>query len=396
MKIRSYKRIIFFDIAVIIAFLFAICLPGIRMLLHENIDRAAWKMEQRSLPPQFPTDLRSVFPFVGKYREYFNANFGLRHVFIQATGFVKLKCFGVSSSPKVLIGKRGWLFLSANGESDCYVNRHPFTQEELAHWKYVLEARRDWLAKQGIPYIFVIAPDKHTVYPEFMPSYIQQVHKRSRLDQLIAYLKANSDLDIMDLRPLLLDAKDHQIYYKYDTHWNQLGGYIAYREMAKRLNGYFPQVPIPPLSPQGITHTTTGGDLAGMIGLRDYLLEDKPRVILEDSGPAIFTWDAHRNEPNPPNGMVDRLESSCPSGEIRRAVIFRDSFTTTLTPLLSQRFNHAVYLWTSDLHTPAVTAEHPDVVIQVMVERFLTTIEKPNALTDRPFPVTPAQLSGHR
>ncbi|MEI9865253.1 MAG: hypothetical protein WDN00_12025 [Limisphaerales bacterium] len=43
--------------------------------------------------------------------------------------------------------------------------------------------RRDWLAKRGIAYLFVVAPDKHSIYPEELPGWAVKVRPQTKLDQ---------------------------------------------------------------------------------------------------------------------------------------------------------------------------------------------------------------------
>ena len=51
-----------------------------------------------------------------------------------------------------------------------------------------------------------------------------------------------------------------------------------------------------------------------------------------------------------------------------RAVIFRDSFSSRLVPFLSEHFSRAVYLWQNDFDANVVSEEHPDLVIQEILE----------------------------
>ena len=56
----------------------------------------------------------------------------------------------------------------------------------------------------------------------------------SRLDQLVAHLKAHSNLTIVDLREAHLDEKSrHQVFYRTDTHWNNRGAYVGYTQIMK-------------------------------------------------------------------------------------------------------------------------------------------------------------------
>jgi len=63
--------------------------------------------------------------------------------------------------------------------------------------------------------------------------------------------------------------------------------------------------------------------------------------------------------------------SSSADGEIPRAVIFHDSFFEALAPFLAQHFQRAVYSWRSFSDPTLIQAEHPDLVIDEISERFL-------------------------
>ena len=51
--------------------------------------------------------------------------------------------------------------------------------------------------------------------------------------------------------------------------------------------------------------------------------------------------------------------------------MFRDSYATWLIPLLSEHFRRIVFTWQYTLDRVLVEQEHPDVVIQEMLERTL-------------------------
>ena len=54
-----------------------------------------------------------------------------------------------------------------------------------------------------------------------------------------------------------------------------------------------------------------------------------------------------------------------------RAVMFRDSFATWLIPFLVDHFRRITFSWQYTFDRELVEKEHPDVVIQEMVERVL-------------------------
>src|SRR2546423_11192266 len=72
---------------------------------------------------------------------------------------------------KVVEGKNGRLFLA--NDSNEVLRQHAgelcLTQDQLRAWQELLERRLSVLGGHGSQYVFVIAPDAHSVYPEDLP-----------------------------------------------------------------------------------------------------------------------------------------------------------------------------------------------------------------------------------
>ena len=125
---------------------------------------------------------------------------------------------GVSPSPKVIFGAEGWLYY---GESDIpyFRNVKPLsTANSFGAWQKRLEEREQWLADRGIPYLIVFAPLKSTIYPENMPRAYNRIGTESRLDQLMAHLKAHSNLRVVDLRARDLRRENPSSSFLPDRH----------------------------------------------------------------------------------------------------------------------------------------------------------------------------------
>lgn len=62
------------------------------------------------------------------------------------------------------------------------------------------------------------------------------------------------------------------------------------------------------------------------------------------------------------------------AANLPRAVMFRDSFASSMIPFLSEHFRRIVYEWQgpNQFNYALVEREKPDVVIQEMVERKLS------------------------
>jgi alginate O-acetyltransferase complex protein AlgJ len=226
-----------------------------------------------------------------------------------------------------------------------------------------------WLRQRDIAYVFTIAPDKHVIYPEHMPSSIRVVQATSRTDQVYAALE-HSGVSVVDLRPALLEARDRErLYYLTDTHWNDRGAFIAYQCIIEAVRAQVPATP-PAWKRADFEEReqeSSGRDLAGMMGLKRVLRETDLQLV------PLRKRRAHVVDPPgvEPMSELGRLVTEIPDSSLPRAVIFRDSFVSRLVPLLSEHFSRAVYLWQNDFDATAVADEHPDVVIEEIVGRHL-------------------------
>jgi alginate O-acetyltransferase complex protein AlgJ len=362
------------DKALIAIFLVAISFPLVGSTFH--LDTAITLAENRRLAsrPELKLDPTALAEFPARFEAYFNDQFGFRRLLIQWQNLIKVAVLGVSPSPKVILGKNGWLYYG-DIELDYYRAIKPLTPKQLDDWRGLFESRRDWLLSRGIPYLVVIAPNKSTLYPEYMPASYNRLPRESRLDQLMAYLRSRSSLKVVDLRPSLYAAKSReQVYYRTDSHWNNRGAYAGYTTIVRALTEWFPDFRAIPRSEFGeFKVSEPGRDLALLLGMRDYYWDeyfDIKRMTPSLAQETHEVDDPPAPPPKPwrsgPNFVFEHPDKKLP-----RAVVFRDSFATWLMPLLSEHFQRVVFCWQYILDKELVEQEHPDVVIQEMVERTL-------------------------
>ena len=368
---RAWNRIL---IAIFVA---AIVLPGVGTALH--LDRETATGEKRELAP-FPAlhfDRASLSAFPDGFTKYFEDNFAFRTRLVRWQAAIRLNALHVSPSPTVVAGGNGFLFYADDGAIEDYVDEKPFTREELESWRLTLQHTQDWLRGRGISYVFVIAPDKHAIYPELFPASVRRLHDESRMDALVAYLRASSTVNVLDLRPALMAARSRErLYHRTDTHWNDRGAFVGYQQIASRLG----LQPAPRSAFETTDVRTAGRDLAGMLGLTDVLSEDDLRLTPRNGRRARIVEPAHPNE-----FYEDaRIVTEIPDASLPRAVIFRDSFASALVPFLSEHFSRAVYLWQNNFDPAVVDQEHPTVVIQEWVGRHLSNQWPYDAVADLP------------
>jgi hypothetical protein len=363
-------------LVIILIFCTSIYLPFCIGIFEKDADVSNAEKRKLSPCPSLPKSVQSLKEFPGLFEKYYADHFGLRSRLTAYYKFMKYK-LGDSPSEHVTIGKEGWLFLGSIRQGYTahydpigdYRNVNLYSQEELHKFAERMTALKSWLNKKGIEYVFVIAPSKHTVYYDKLPSYLVKIGERSATDQLVEYLRKHTEVSVVDPRQELIHAKNrHQVYYKTDTHWNHYGANIAQYAIMLELERLFPgqiQAEVMPLQ-DGMLPL---GDLARMMGIPP-VNELYPQPVFKNTcEPAKEPIHAKWREPH---------TLICNTQELN-AVIFGDSFLDRLQPYFSRKFKRSTYIW-QRLNFPALTKyielEKPDVIIEEWVERKLPCTPK--------------------
>lgn len=352
----------------IVMFLCVISLPLAGKLLPAE---GAFSLTENRRPAALPTIQLggpgwgySIVSFPRRFERYWNDSFAFRWYLIRAHSLVTL-AIGVSPSPKALVGQDGYLFYAAEQSVDYFRAVKPFSTPELARWREDLEDRCAWLAERSIRYLVVVAPNKETIYPEFMPAALRPVRTYTRLDQLLADLRQHSDVQVIDLRDALRRAKrDTRVYHKTDTHWNDAGALVASREILTRVKDWFPEVGIEPPPGSLQTRVTAGGDLARILALEDRFPEERSEWV-----PSLP--ERSRRIDDDPVDSPDISAMECSGCRGPRVVMNQDSFNTNLAPFLADHFSRIVLVDGTKLNHALIEREKPALVIQEFVERDL-------------------------
>jgi len=315
-------------------------------------------------------------------RGYLEKTFGFRKSLVRLQNILDILWLRSSSHYQTVIkGKSDWLFLSQENNElnviEDYRSGRLFTPEQLARWVAEYRGRQEWLNARGIRYLIVVAPNKVTVYPEFLPDQYNKISPISRTEQLVTALET-AGVEVLDLRPTMeLVKKQALAYYRTDTHWTTFGAFAGYIQIIKHLSRWFPQ-----FEPEirgdfdiSITPDLNGG-LATMLALGDLFPESRVTFTPKFQRRAVESTEPYpKSNYFQPTVVMDTSDPTRPT-----AVIFRDSFAHELVPFLSEHFHRSVYLWpypsTSreirQFDKAAIEREKPGVVIDEFVERYFT------------------------
>ncbi len=279
----------------------------------------------------------------------------------------------VRENSRAITGKENWLFYKGDdGQSSIplYQNKLLFSEAQMKQIDENLRRRQAWLARQGIAFAVLAAPNKHDVYGEYYKPGLPKAGGQDRIQRLQAYLGA-ADCPVSFTYPLddlLSHKKDGLLYWKTDTHWCEHGAYIGYLAWMRALRRLLPDTA--PLPPERMTYektAKTAGDLTAMLNLKDFSAYEQDVYLAPKP---IDGWPYTVLEQKTEKTRLMRIRTKAP-GRPYKAVIFRDSFTTSLLPYLSSTFGEILYIWdyNMDPYAELIRREKPDIVLWECVSR---------------------------
>lgn len=142
-------------------------------------------------------------------------------------------------SHNVVIGKDDFLFLGNSYAEVLNKTNGKFqtTDKEVEQFLKKLLRLQQWYENQGIKFVIAIAPNKHTIYKEKLPNWID--YAGPTITDKIVEKNKKYGIHLLDLRQPVLDAKKDEtrlLYQKTDTHWNMLGASVGYETVIDYMN----------------------------------------------------------------------------------------------------------------------------------------------------------------
>ena len=312
--------------------------------------------------------------YLKKYEAYFNDNFGFRNTLLVHHNTIMVRNLKTSPLARIVVGKNGWFFLDREdrepGAIDYFRCLRPFSLPELEAWKTGLRQRHAWFSARGIVYLFIVVPNKDSIYPEFLPASIRRLGTQTRLEQLLSYLKKEPSIPIIDFRKeLLLEKSKSRLFPKTDSHWSPMGAYLAYVKIIAALSRHFPGLRPYPQHELYRVEKNYPGDLVKMLSLdRNAFLE--PMIRLRMKPDHVRYASASRGKYGP---GIDETVDRTPDAPWPPLLMIHDSFQRRLRPFLSRHFRKVIYI--SDRKLPIykelIDANQIKIVIDQRVERAL-------------------------
>lgn len=302
--------------------------------------------------------------------DWFDDHFALRGPMTALYNRVNART-GLTEVNGVATGRDGWLYYMYDGSREDIRREIHYSAEELERICSAQQQTKDDLAAMGIDYYLVICPDKHTVYPEFLPESLSGYTGPSRLDGMLEAMAENTDVKVIDTRQTVIDEKqNHRVFFKTDTHWNGYGAFAAYEQIIGRIGEDHPAVRRIAREDCDvlIDENWREGDMAGFIGQADTLADTDVTFQVKDSSLIRLKTPYAETSDDPDRPILCMENPAHP--ELPTAVVFRDSFCKKLYPMLADSFSKVTFVWSTSVMYSIVENEQPDLVIMEYVERY--------------------------
>jgi len=357
---RSSTKISFHKLLFCIIFVFILLLPlwGFRYSIDKD-----WKAEKRRLAEKPEFIYERLFDYPGQFNRYFNDHYGYRKWLTYCYNYICYKYFYQSPLPNnIFLGDDNWMFYISVPE--LFLERQ-FTEQQLLTIKNNIERREKWCKERGIDFYLSITPEKMKIYPEHFPHYDTLKHDIIKLQQLKRYLEQNSHFRIIDPSDLLKEKKSqNQLYYKWDTHWNDIGAFWGYHKIINRIREKHTNIPIYKFEDFDIVEKDIDkANIAVMIGVDSYYGKG---LFLEPKKPYnanLMTRYKHRDDE-----YSEVVIYSTNNNKLPRLMMFRDSFGEFMFKYLSESFSQSTYVFTNYIDESMILKDKPDIVIYQLSE----------------------------
>ena len=348
------------DVILIALFLLVICMPATAGLAGFWQTTPALEMRYLSQAPSWPRTYVALRSLAADTDSYLADRIGFRPWLLIAGHRLRYE-LGATVIHDVVIGKQGWLFYGGSEEIEQYLGLRPLQAPQIQAILDRVDRYRREAQSQGALSVFVIAPNKSSIYPEELPDGLNPIGP-TPADQLMRALAARPEILAVDGRVLLRQNRQlGPLYSKTDTHWDDLGAYIVLKAAIARAG--LGAERLRPLSDYEITPGTGTTDLLRFLNMGRYHELGIPNLQEKFSTPGL-RWQWYESD----DSITDVITQPPPARG--RVLVIGDSFSIGWMKFLGPNFARAVRAaYAQEAHDSTVASEKPDLVIIEIVER---------------------------
>lgn len=292
--------------------------------------------------------------FFEELQTYVSEHFAFRGELVEADSLIKYQLLRTPNDDQVVIGKEGWLFFAPTLADYAGVT---LSDEEIDNIVSTLTEVTQYVEHMGKQPLFVIVPNKNSIYPEYMPTRFGGRAERRNLT-LLQKRMADQEIPFVDAYQLLLAHKDEdELYLHQDTHWNHTGARLVLNEIYAAFG-------------RSEQYSLTGYTV----------VENHEPDLYQILFPSKEYFEAqHIYEDNKPYDYVGRLHSldditirtTSPIQNGESILVYRDSFGRAMIPFMGGSFSQAVFNRSTPYDLSLIEKTECNYVLFEIVERNL-------------------------
>lgn len=280
---------------------------------------------------------------------------------------------GVSGSPRVIVGRDGWLFYDDDTHMGAVRNDPPMEAAQVRSWLQYLAGRTEAAHTRGARYLIIAPPMKEAIYPGRAPKWLGAPRPDRPAMTLPRLARAAQAGEALYLYPQVAQDTRSGVrtFSRHDTHWTGHGAYAGYVGLMRRLRAMgLAEAPLPlsAFVPTPLEGRQRPRDLARMLGVASFVRLDYSHFAHPTAEARIRTTYLSASHDWTAPQVVD-------TGQIGKPILLltRDSFSIELLPFLYPHFSRIVLahnqdgFWRPDL----IDRFKPDIVILEVLESGL-------------------------
>ncbi|MDL2220672.1 hypothetical protein LJC55_03295 [Eubacteriales bacterium OttesenSCG-928-N14] len=305
--------------------------------------------------PALSVDGSFNLQFPAQMEDYFQDHFFGRSQMIDIYGRFIGNVFSTSANEKVVWGKEGWLYF---GETVAdYEGSAAMTEAQMNRLAISLKLLHKTIQQRDQQLIIAIAPNKNSIYPQYMPASYYRSAQQSNYDRLMQL----QGLHLIDLKAAFLQQEDI-LYYQTDTHWNATGARLAARIIMQKI--------------QQLTGIDTAFDWDGVTPQPTDITGDLAKMLFPADTPTeadLYYADTQKNYQTSGGYRVpdDMRITTTSNGADLSIYILRDSFTNYLIDYFSNGYASVHYTRQMPMQFESEFCRQANIILLQMVERRL-------------------------
>ena len=352
-------------------FLCLIILPNIVGYWFDlPFDKKSSDMPTYELPRMTVENYRE-FPEL--FDDYYNNTLPFRNLFGILWADINYYFLRESANTSVVLGRidgndrERWLFYDNKSDYSPIEDVQGLTSFSATQTQRILDRIKNdtnRLRSQGIELYYLFVPSKESIYKEKLPESVELFSDTTRTDMLVEHALTSGVRNIIYPKEELIEEKSlGQLYWKQDTHWNELGAGVVFKSMSENL--------LDGLSYNFKYHFNkeqVDKDLSEKMMVFKHF-EDEVVVIEHDGGSDDFRV-------NTINGGKDEIVfSNNKNAPIKKTImIVGDSYRNALRPFFMRMFKNCIFLHRNDYRQDMLVEYDVDIVLSEYVERYVPTV----------------------